>query len=80
MATRRSTANTGPTAMRPSSEALQDCQALLCRGMGGRAATELQANGIRPVVFVDDLSPEEAVAGLLAGTLKAASTFCRCHE
>ncbi len=59
--------------------ALQDCQALLCRGMGGRAATELQAGGIRPLVFVDDLSPEEAVSQLVAGTLKAASTFCRCH-
>jgi predicted Fe-Mo cluster-binding NifX family protein len=60
--------------------ALQDCQTLLCRGMGGRAAAELQANGTQPVVFVDDLSPEEAVAGLVAGTLKVASTFCRCHE
>jgi predicted Fe-Mo cluster-binding NifX family protein len=60
--------------------ALQDCQALLCRGMGGRAATELQASGIRPLVFIDDLSPEQAVAELVAGTLKAASTFCRCHE
>ena len=60
--------------------ALQDCQALLCRGMGGRAAAELQANGIRPVVFADDLSPEEAVGGLVAGTLTVASTFCRCHE
>ena len=60
--------------------ALQDCQALLCRGMGGRAAAELQANGIRPVVFADDVSPEEAVAGLVAGTLTVASTFCRCHE
>jgi predicted Fe-Mo cluster-binding NifX family protein len=59
--------------------ALQDCQTLLCRGMGGRAAADLQANGTRPVVFLDDLSPEEAVAGLVAGTLKVASAFCRCH-
>jgi predicted Fe-Mo cluster-binding NifX family protein len=62
-----------------AARALADCQALLCRGMGGRAAADLEAGGIRPVVFVDDLSPEEAVAGLVAGTLKVASTFCRCH-
>jgi predicted Fe-Mo cluster-binding NifX family protein len=59
--------------------ALSDCQALLCRGMGGRAAADLQACGVQPVVFIDDLSPEEAVAQLVAKTLKVATSFCRCH-
>jgi predicted Fe-Mo cluster-binding NifX family protein len=59
--------------------ALADCRALLCRGMGGRAAAELQANGTQAIVFVDDLSPEDAVAQLLAGTLKVATSFCQCH-
>jgi len=61
-------------------EALEDCEALLCQGMGWRAAEALKEKGVRPVVFTDDLSPEEAVAGLVAGSLTIASGFCRCHE
>ena len=60
--------------------ALKDCDFLLCRGMGWRAAEELKANGIQPLVVVEDLSPEDAAVGHLAGTLRTSATFCRCHE
>jgi predicted Fe-Mo cluster-binding NifX family protein len=62
-------------------EALRDCQALLCGGMGWRAAEDLNANGIRPVVVGDTrLSPEQAVRALLDGSLGQPGPFCRCHE
>jgi predicted Fe-Mo cluster-binding NifX family protein len=60
--------------------ALKDCDVLLCQGMGWRAAEELKANGIQPLVFDEDLFPAEAAAGYLAGTLRTSGTFCRCHE
>jgi predicted Fe-Mo cluster-binding NifX family protein len=61
-------------------EALRDCQVVLCGGMGWRAAQEFQANGIRAVVVDFSLSPEQAVQGLVDGTLKPNAGFCRCHE
>ena len=60
--------------------ALNDCQVLLCGGMGWRAAEELQANGIRPVVTDVAATVEQAVQDFLDGTLKATKGFCRCHE
>ena len=60
--------------------ALKDCGAVLCGGMGWRAAEELKANGIQPVVVEAELSPEEAVAAFLSGKLKPSRGFCRCHE
>jgi len=60
--------------------ALRDCQAVLCGGMGWRAAEELKANGIRPLV-VDAARPaEEVVKDFLAGTLPARGSFCRCEH
>jgi len=61
-------------------EALAGCDALLCRGMGWRAAEALKAGGVRPVVFTDEMSPEEAVTAYLAGSRDFGGTFCRCHE
>ena len=61
-------------------EALRGCDVLLCQGMGWRAAEELQRSGIEPIVFSGEMTPEEAVAGYLSGSLKATGTFCRCHE
>jgi predicted Fe-Mo cluster-binding NifX family protein len=61
-------------------DALRDCDVLLCQGMGWRAAEELQRCGIQPVVFSDELAPEEAVLGYLAGSLNVSGGFCRCHE
>lgn len=60
--------------------ALQDCSAIVCRGMGWRAAEELERNGIKPIVVGDELSPREAVQQYLVGRLKPAAAFCRCHE
>ena len=63
-----------------SLNALHDCDSVLCRGMGFRAAEDLKANGIRPFVIADEATPDEIIKALLAGTLKASATFCRCHE
>lgn len=60
--------------------ALRDCVALLCGGMGRRAADELQANGIQPVVVGGDLTPDETVAAYLSGKLKGTTGFCQCHQ
>jgi predicted Fe-Mo cluster-binding NifX family protein len=60
--------------------ALHDCQVVLCGGMGGRAAEDLQANGIRPVMVDAALAPDQAVRDFVDGKLKPGSGFCRCHE
>lgn len=61
-------------------EALRDCGVVLCGGMGWRAAEELQAQGIQPLVVKFPGPAAEAVAAYLAGTLNSAVPFCRCHE
>ena len=61
-------------------EALHDCQVILCRGMGWRAAGELVRHGINPLVIEGDLSPREAVEQYIAGKLKPAPGFCRCQR
>jgi nitrogen fixation protein NifB len=61
-------------------EALRDCQVVLCRGMGWRAAGELVRHGINPLVIEGELSPREAVEQYMAGTLKPAPGFCRCQK
>jgi predicted Fe-Mo cluster-binding NifX family protein len=60
--------------------ALHDCQVVLCGGMGWRAAEELQANGIRPIMVDAATTPEQAVQDLLGGKLKPTTGFCRCHQ
>ena len=60
--------------------ALKDCGAVLCYGMGWRAAEDLKKNEITPFVIDGEVTPEEAVQQFVAGNLKAASGFCRCHE
>jgi predicted Fe-Mo cluster-binding NifX family protein len=59
---------------------LEDCDVVLCQGMGWRAAEELAQNGIQPFVIGEELTPREAVARYLAGKLPPASAFCRFHE
>ena len=59
---------------------LEDCSAVLCYGMGWRAAEELPQNGIRPFAIGDDVSPRQAVERYVTGGLQPASAFCRCHE
>lgn len=60
--------------------ALKDCEVVLCRGMGWRAAEELKQQGIQAFVLNVELSPEEAVHAYLAGKVEPANGFCRCHE
>lgn len=49
-------------------EAIADCEALLCRGMGMGAYESMKARGIRPVV-TDIASIEDAVQAYIAGTI-----------
>jgi len=60
--------------------ALRDCGAVLCYGMGWRAAEDLKQNGIQAFVLAAEMSPEEAVAAFAAGKLAPSGVFCRCHE
>ncbi|MCW5977509.1 MAG: hypothetical protein KIT09_05505 [Bryobacteraceae bacterium] len=52
-------------------EALKDCEAALCGGMGWRAAADLSAHGIRPVAVDPGLPLEAAVSAYLAGQATA---------
>ena len=61
-------------------QALHDCKIILCGGMGWRAAEELKANGVEPLVMDPGSTPEQAVADFLAGRLKGGPSFCCCHE
>jgi len=49
-------------------EAITDCEALLCRGMGMGAYQSMQVRGIRPVV-TDIADIDEAVLAYIAGTI-----------
>jgi predicted Fe-Mo cluster-binding NifX family protein len=58
---------------------LTDCAAMLCGGIGSRAAEELKANQIEPLVTVDvQLETDEAVRRLLGGTLRAGQVHACC--
>jgi len=47
--------------------------------MGWRAAEELKANGIRPLVVAAALSAEEAVRAYAAGKLEVSGEQCGCR-
>ena len=49
-------------------EAIADCQALLCRGMGMGAYESMKASGIRPVV-TDIVTIDEAVKAYVGGSI-----------
>lgn len=58
---------------------LQDCQVVLCGGMGAGAAQALTARGIRPVVTSAVCPASEAVAQYVKGELNLnTSGFCGC--
>ena len=62
-------------------QALHDCQAALCYGMGWKAADELMRNGIKPVIVDRKRTPEEAVALYTEGKLASTSRgFCEGHH
>lgn len=50
------------------SDAIADCEALLCRGMGMGAYQSMQARGIRPVV-TDIVGIDEAVKAYVEGNI-----------
>ncbi len=60
--------------------ALQECDAVLCYGMGFRAAQDLQANGIKAYILESEYTPEEAVSAFIRGDVKKSGGFCHCHE
>jgi predicted Fe-Mo cluster-binding NifX family protein len=49
-------------------EAIKDCQALLCRGMGRGAYESMQAMGIKPVV-TDIITIDDAVMAYIQGNI-----------
>jgi predicted Fe-Mo cluster-binding NifX family protein len=59
-------------------EALSDCQAVLCYGMGWRAAEALGRGGIQVFVLGEECTPERAVSLYLEGKLApAGDELCR---
>jgi predicted Fe-Mo cluster-binding NifX family protein len=64
----------------PIIQALQDCDLVLCYGMGWRAAQELQQNNIQVGILVEEMTPDEAIQRYLAGELTTGDGFCRCHD
>ncbi len=61
-------------------QTLRDCDAILCLGMGWRAAEALKAFGVEPLMVRTELPAQEAVEAYLAGTLPVGESFCRCHH
>jgi len=60
---------------------LEDCDIVLCGGMGTGAAQALAQHGIQPIVLPDPCSADEAVAQYLSGKLRPAqSGFCACKH
>jgi predicted Fe-Mo cluster-binding NifX family protein len=61
--------------------ALYDCEAVLCYGMGWRAAEDLKAAGIKACILTEDCTMEQAVQAYIDGKLQPSEeAYCRCHE
>jgi predicted Fe-Mo cluster-binding NifX family protein len=62
-------------------EALRDCEAVICYGMGARAAEALSRQGIHVYILSERCTPEAAVGLFVEGKLGApGQNLCRCHE
>jgi predicted Fe-Mo cluster-binding NifX family protein len=62
-------------------EALHDCKAVLCYGMGWRASEALSQGGVRPYVLDRRCTPEVAVGLFVEGKLPpAGGEPCPGHE
>ena len=62
-------------------EALSDCNAVLCYGMGWRASEALTQGGVQPYFLSKRCTPEDAVALFVEGKLPLASTSsCPGHD
>jgi len=61
--------------------ALEGCEALLCGGMGGRAAHDLAGAGIKPMVIQGYTGTETAAQAYADGKITKSGPFHRCcHE
>jgi predicted Fe-Mo cluster-binding NifX family protein len=60
--------------------ALQDCQAIICRGMGRRAIADLTARGIRPAIVTEDMPAHEAAEQYARGSLNASNDSTCCSH
>lgn len=63
----------------PIVEALRDCEAVLCYGMGWKAAEDLKRAGVQAFLLPAEMSADDAVKAYINGKLKPAEGFCRCH-
>jgi len=60
---------------------LNDCDSVICAGMGARAAEALQQGGVSVIVSGAPGRAGDAVAAYLRGDLAATSgEFCRCRH
>jgi len=58
---------------------LSDCDAVICTGMGWRAAEALKSGGIAPVLVAATGSAQQAVMAYLKGDVTTGSRdYCRC--
>lgn len=60
--------------------ALHDCQAVICRGMGRRAVSDLSARGIKPVITAQDVKVAEAARLYALGQLDWSSDSQCCSH
>ena len=60
-------------------DALQDCQAVLCGGMGRRAVMDLEARGIKAVITSQEIDAEGAVKLFAQGQLPATNDSACSH-
>ena len=76
----------GERALEPHSHSavllsIADCDAVICAGMGSRAADALKGAGIREIVFTRPGLAAEAVEAYLRGDLPVSpQQFCRCSH
>lgn len=61
-------------------EALNDCEAVICRGMGQRALADLVASGIKPLFITRETDVEGALQDYLAGRLSEVAGVCPGHQ
>ncbi len=61
--------------------ALDGCDAVICAGMGARAAEALREAKVRVIMAAAPGRGEDAVVAYLRGELKTTdAAFCRCHH
>ncbi|MBC7353418.1 MAG: hypothetical protein H5U08_13745 [Thermogutta sp.] len=56
-------------------DALRDCQIVLCGGIGRKAAQELEAVGVRPIVIQPTGSARQVVEAYLGGNIETREEF-----